>query len=106
MYAGERSCVRPLLPHRLDDDALRALPVPLAVEDALPRAEVQTPIGDWDDDLVANGQRSEMRGRVVLPGAAVVAVPLGVPGRDVVLEPVEDVLPQSRLVVVDEHGRG
>src|SRR5258705_3205079 len=47
-----------------------------------------------------------MCGCVVLPVAAVVAVLRGVPRRDALLEPVQNVRPESRLVVVDEDGGG
>src|SRR4051812_38111810 len=47
-----------------------------------------------------------MCSRVVFAGTAIVAIATGVPGCYVVLEPIEDVLPEIRLVVVHEYGCG
>src|SRR5512140_1195478 len=44
----------PLLPDRLQHEALRPLPVELRVEDALPRAEVEATRGDGHDHLVVD----------------------------------------------------
>src|SRR6476660_7930725 len=90
--------------HRLENDPFGTLAVPLAIEDSLPRPEIELSGRDRYDDLVADGDRAEMRRGVVLARAAVVAVSLGVPRRDGLLEPIEDVLPESRLVVVHEYG--
>ena len=64
-----------------------------------------SPGGDRDDHLVADGERPQMRGRVVLARSAVVAVAVGIPRRDRLLEPIENVLPEPRLVIVHEHRR-
>src|SRR5687768_4070318 len=84
---GQRGSVA----HRLEHDPLRTLPVPLAVEHALPGAEIESSGGDRHDHLVPDRERAEMRRRVVLTRAAVVAIGAGVPRRDTLLEPVEDV---------------
>src|SRR5690348_3528912 len=91
---------------RLEDHALGALAVPFAVEDALPGAEIEAAGGDGDDHLVTDGERAQVRGGVVLAGAAVVTVRVGRPGRDALLEPLLDVLPEAGLVIVDEHRGG
>src|SRR5438128_2213811 len=56
-------------PHGLENHALGPLPVPLSIEDALPRPEVQLSGGDRDDDLVADGQGTEMGRGIVLSRA-------------------------------------
>src|SRR5690349_22545250 len=55
---------------------------------------------------MADGERSQMRSGVVLSGAAVVTIRIGIPWGDALLEPVEDVRPEAGLVVIDEDGRG
>src|SRR5690349_10524059 len=91
--------------HRFQDHSLWTLAVPFAVEDPLPWSEVEATLRDGDDHFVAYRQGAEMRGRVVLAGAAIVPVAVGLPGSDVSLEPIEDVLPEIGLVVVHEDGR-
>ena len=66
-------------PEHLDDEPLRPPAVELAVEDGLPRAEVEPPFGDRQHDLVVDEQVLEVRVAVVL-AAAVVAVVAGVGG--------------------------
>src|SRR5262249_7742210 len=61
---------------------------------------------DRYNHLVADRDRPEMRCSVVLAGAAIVPIPLRVPGCDGPLEPLENVLPQPRLMIVHEDGRG
>src|SRR6476620_11459293 len=51
-------------------------------------------------------ERPKMCRRVVLPSAAVVPIALRVPRCDRLLEPIENVLPQARLVIVHKHRRG
>src|SRR5919198_1811271 len=94
------------LSHGLKDYPLRSLPVPFAVEDALPGSEIEPGFGDRDDDLVADSKRTQVSGGVVLAGTAVMPVAVGLPRRDVVLEPIEDVLPKAGLMIVHEHRRG
>src|SRR5512132_2334753 len=88
----------------LQNDALGSLAIPFAVEDALPGTEIEPARGDGDDDLVADGQRPEMGGGVVFARSGIVPIPVGFPWRDVVLEPVENVLPETGFMIVDEHG--
>src|SRR5262249_50784961 len=85
----------------LDNHALPPLAVPFAIEPPLPRTEVKPAVGDRHDNLMAYRQAAQVGGRVVLP-RVVVPVAGGVPGGDRRLEPVENVVPQSRLVIVDE----
>src|SRR6188474_729353 len=108
-----------LLAHRLDHQALGAAPVELAVEDLLPRTEVESAGGDRDDRLLVDKQVLQMRVAVVLatPVVAVVAV-VGkqFPGdrvggrlparRGDLVEPFEHVLVQAGLVVVDPDAGG
>src|SRR4029077_19033905 len=86
--------------HRFENDPLGTLSVPFAVEDPLPGAQVELSGRDRHDDLVTDRDQPKMRGGVILARTAVVAVSLGSPRRDGLLEPIEDVLPQSRLLVL------
>src|SRR5580704_16065528 len=88
--------------HHLDDESLVALPVELGIKDALPRAEVETPRGHRNDDLVMHEHRLEMRVAVVLTGAV---VPVVFARRRQLLQPLPDVGMQAALVIVDEHAR-
>jgi hypothetical protein len=81
------------LPHGLEDDPFRALAIPFPVEDALPRAQVEGALRDGDNYLVADGERTQMRGRVVLPRPRIVAVRVRLPWSDTTLEPIEDIRP-------------
>src|SRR4051794_11848049 len=109
-----------LLPEHLDDEPFGAASVELGVEDGLPRAEVEPPAGDRQDDLVVDEQVLPVCVAVVLAAAAVVAEVAGVGrqlARDVVgrllprrrgelVEPFERVLEDPRLVIVDPHAGG
>ena len=77
-----------LLSHCLDHDAFGALAVPLAVENPLPRPEVELPFRHWNDHFVPDRQRSEMCGSVILASAAVVPVLFRRPRSNSLLEPV------------------
>src|SRR5687767_4824566 len=66
-----------LLAEDLDHQPLVAAAVELDVEDRLPRAEVEPPLGDGHDHLVVHEQVLQVRVPVVL-AAAVVAVVAGV----------------------------
>src|SRR5262245_29259407 len=85
----------PSFSHCLDDYALWTLPVPLPIEDPLPGPEVEPSGGDRDDDLVADGQTPQVGGGVVLACTGIVPVVSGVPRGDSLLQPIEDVLPES-----------
>src|SRR5688572_5381665 len=69
-----RSSFPPSLADDLDEDALRPPAVELAVENLLPRAEVETAIRDGDDDLAAHDLPLVVRVAVVLAGAVVVVL--------------------------------
>src|SRR5215211_4023350 len=86
--------------HRLEDHALGSLAIPFAVEDALPGTQIESSRGHRDDDLVAQREGSQMSRGVVLSGARVVPIGIRLPRRDPRLEPLEDIGPQARLVVV------
>src|SRR5688572_13708127 len=90
----------------LQQHPLAPLSIPLPVEYPLPGTKIQLAVRDRYDHLMTKGQGAEVRGGVVLAGARVVAIVVGVPGCNAVLEPIEDVLPQTRLVIVDEDRRG
>src|SRR5690242_12106964 len=99
-----RETLKPLatalsIPQSLENHALRSLAVPLAVKDPLPGTEVEPAGGDRHDHLMADRERPEVGRGVVLACPAVMAIPLGIPRRDRLLEPIEDVLPKTRLVV-------
>src|SRR5215831_329922 len=96
---------RSLVAENLDDDTLAALSVPLTIEHPLPGAKVQLSLGDRHDHLVTHREAAQVGGGVVLPGL-IVPVTLGIPRRDGVFEPVLDVVPQPRFVIVHEHRRG
>src|SRR5881398_3455488 len=72
---------------------------------------LDTTIAPWDPKRYRHNETGEdnaaaqVRSGVVLP-RFVVPVPLGIPRRDGGLEPLEDVRPQARFVIVHEHGRG
>src|SRR5437773_6455228 len=95
-----------LFAHRFQDDAFRPAAVPFAVEDSLPGTEIEPAGGHGNNHLVAHGQRSQVGSGVVFAGSGVVAIPVGVPWSDVFLQPIENVLPEAGLVIVDEHGGG
>ena len=79
--------------------------VELAVEDLLPRAEVELAVGDRDDDFAAHDLALEVRVGVVLAGAVVV-VGAGRLVRRELFQPDFVVVMQPALVVVDEDRRG
>src|SRR5205823_8134336 len=93
-------------PHGLEDDALGSLSIPFAIENALPGTEVEAPFGDGHDDFMAYCQRAQMCGGVVFAGAGVMPISLRIPWRDRVLEPLQNVLPKIRLMVIHENRRG
>src|SRR6185437_13884165 len=94
-----------LLPHRLQNHPLRPLSVPFAVEDSLPRSEVEMAARHRHDHLVADRDRAQMRRGVVLAGAAVMPIAFRIPRRHRLLEPVENVFPEIRLVIIHEYRR-
>src|SRR5690606_31715145 len=86
---------RALHSHRLQDHAFRTLSIPLPVEHSLPGTEIQPACGDRNDHLVSDRQRTQVRRRVVLTRARIVAVAVRVPRRDPVLQPLQDVVPEA-----------
>ena len=87
------TCHLSLVTHDFDDHAFAPLPVPFPVEHPLPGPEIQLARRDRHDHLVPDGETAQVGGGVVFPGV-VVPVPLRVPRRDAVLQPVQDVMPQ------------
>src|SRR6266850_4029141 len=81
------------------------LSIPLTIKHPLPRPEVELSCGDRHDDLVPDREAAQVSRGVVL-ARLVVPIPLGIPGRDRPLQPLQDVFPQSRLVVIHENGCG
>src|SRR5450756_3172347 len=108
-----------LLAQHLDDEPFVAAPIELAVQDCLPRPEVEPAVGDRDDDLVVHQQVLEV-GVAVVFAAAMVAIVAAVgkqlpgdvvgrrlPGRRrQLVEPLERVGLDAGLVVVDPHAGG
>ena len=93
-----------LLADDLDQDALGPSAVPLAVEDPLPRPEVEAAVRDRDDRLAAHELALDVRVRVVLPRVVVPPLPDGLV-RDEGLEKARVVGVEAALVVVHEDGR-
>src|SRR5579864_977169 len=90
----------------LDQHPLVAAAVELAVEDLLPRSEVESPAGDRHHHLAPHDLALVVSVGIVLAGAVVaVALGAGIEGREL-LEPALVVLLQSRFVVVDEDAGG
>ncbi len=64
-YEDKPSC---LFSHDFNDDSFVALPVEFGIENLLPWAEIEFPVGDRDDDLVMNDQRFEVSVSIVFAG--------------------------------------
>src|SRR5450830_974597 len=90
-----------LFPEDLDEDALVAAAVPLAVEDPLPRAEVEPPLRDGGDDFAAHELPLDVRVGIVLAGVVVAPLRDRVVG-DERLEETLVIAVKAGLVVVDE----
>jgi len=89
----------------LDEHALSSSPVELAVEDLLPRAEVELPTRDRNHYLPPHHLALEVRVPVVLPRPVVEVLR----DRFVRCEPFQPtlvVIVEAALVVVDEDGCG
>src|SRR5258706_761560 len=93
------------LSQNFDDHPFLPLPVPLSIKHPLPRPKVQLPRSDRHDHLVSDRETAQMRRRVVLT-RFIVAIPRRIPRGDRAFQPLQNVVPQSRFVIVDEHGRG
>ena len=91
-----------LFPDDLHQHPLRPAAVELAVEDLLPRAEVELALGDGHDDLPAHDLPLHVGVGVVLAGAVVVVGFGRRVERGQLLQPLLVVVVQARLVVVDE----
>jgi hypothetical protein len=88
-----------------DKGALAAAAVKFAVEDLLPRPEIEFAFGDGDDDFAAHDLAFEVRVGVVFPGAVVLILRDGFVGRQA-LQPDFIVVMEARLVVIDKNGGG
>src|SRR5579863_1623170 len=88
---------RELLAHHFHNDSLVPLTVELGVENPLPSAEIQSPGGDRNDDLMMYEQRLEMRVAVSFPGV-VMLVAFAKGGE--LLQPLVNVLDQPGLIVI------
>ena len=93
-----------LLADDLDEDALLAPAVELAVEDLLPSSEVQLSRGHRNDHFAAHDLTPNMRVGVVLACSVVMVMVDGFVRRQV-LQPDLVVVMQSLLVIVDEDRR-
>src|SRR5664279_4381551 len=92
-----------LFSHDFYDDSLVTLAVELGIENLLPGTEVESSVGDRDDDFVVNDQRFEVRVSVVFAGLVMLVV---LPEGSERFQPLVDVLDQSALVVVDINPGG
>src|SRR5262245_37901862 len=96
----------PSLPGDLDQHPPGAVAVEFPVENLLPRAEVELPPGDGDDDLPPHDLALQVGVGVVLPRAVVMVV-VGIRvERGQPLQPHAEVVVQPPLVVVDEDAGG
>src|ERR1700676_5431551 len=77
--------------------------VELGVEDLLPWAKIEFPVGDRDDDFMVNDQRLEVRVSVVFSGLMMLVV---LPEWGESLQPLVDVFDQAALIVVDVDPSG
>jgi hypothetical protein len=87
-----------LFSHDFNDDSFVALAVEFGVENLLPWAEVEFPVGDWNDDFVVNDQRFQVRVSVVFAGLVMLVV---LPERRERFQPLVDVFDEPALVVID-----
>src|SRR5438093_7129564 len=71
-----------LLPDHLDEHPLLPPPVELAIEDLLPRTEVELAVRDRDHDLAPHHLALEVRVGVVLAGFVVAVLVDGSMGRE------------------------
>ena len=94
-----------LLADHFDQYPFAPQPVELAVEDLLPRAEIEFAVGDRDDDLPAHDLPLQVRVRVILARPVVVVLGRGRMRREL-LQPDFVIVMETALVVVDENGRG
>jgi hypothetical protein len=92
-----------LLSNNLDDDPFGALPIEFAVEEALPRAKVDSAIGDGQDDLVMQQEVFEV-GIAVILSRLMMAIG-GIFGCEL-LCPFHDVAVEARFLVLDDYRRG
>ena len=94
-----------LFPDDLHQRAFSAAAVELAVENLLPRAEVEFAFGDGDDDLAAHDLALEVGVGVIFAGA-IVPVGAGRRVRRQFFQPDVVIVMESALIVVDEDRRG
>src|SRR6266446_883929 len=99
-YEDKPSC---LFSHDFNDDSFVALPVEFGIENLLPGAEIEFPVGDRDDDLVMNDQRFEVRVSVVFAGLVMLVI---LPEGSERFQPLVDVFNESALIVVDIDSGG
>src|SRR5215472_13291971 len=90
------------LSQSLEQYAFRSPAIEFAVVDPLPRSEVELAARDRHEHLMAEQHPLEMRIRVVFAGL-VMAIFESV--RREFFEPLHDIVPQTRFVVVDEDAR-
>jgi len=94
-YEDKPSC---LFSHHFNEHSFVALAVEFGVENLLPGAEVEFPVGDRNNDFVVNQQRFEMSVSVVFAGLVMLVV---LPEGGERLQPLVDVFDEAALVVVD-----
>ena len=81
-----------LIAHDLDNEPLVTLTVKFCVKDALPRAEVEAPLGYGHNHFVMNEQAFQVRVAIVL---ACAVVPVIFAKRSQLLQPLVNVLDQA-----------
>ena len=94
-----------LFSYDLDQHALAAAAIELAVENLLPRAEIELPFRNRDHDLAPHHLAFEMGVRIVFAGA-IMTVMADRLVRSQLFEPYIVVVMQAAFVVIDEHRRG
>src|SRR3989442_15751495 len=97
---GEASSPPPKI---LDNPPFPPRPPPPPKKRAPPRTKPDLPRRDRYDHFMTDGQAAQVCGGVIL-ARLVVAIPRRIPRRNRSLQPLQDVVPQSRLMVVDENG--
>ncbi len=95
-----------LLPNHLHQYPLGPLAIELAVEDLLPRAEVQFAIRDGHNDFPAHDLTFHVGVGVVFSGSVVGITLGGGIKRGELLQPFFVVLVQARLIVVNKNPGG
>ena len=94
-----------LVPYDFNQNALRPPPIEFAIEDSLPRSEIESTFGDGNDNFAAHDLSFVMGISIILASAVVfVAADWFMWGE--LFEPAFVVIVQSTLIVVYENACG